>query len=126
MINTWDGLVNDALNAYALVIGIKFAKDLQHVLCFRLHRGDESPVCESLMAVETMVLLVGWQQGIKFTLLIEHQGIVLETVAMIVHIAAVEEEGAILRLCNEPVPFVFQGCRVSDYFEHPMYFKNSL
>ena len=71
------------------------------------------------MRKECTVGDVARQQAIEFTTPVHHQRKVCETVGMIVHVVAVEEEGSILRLSHEMVPFFLAvGC-IGYYLEHP-------
>ena len=73
-----------------------------------LYRGlgtsHETTIGQSLMRDECITLPIPWQECKQSSFSIHHHGIILETVTMIVHVATIEEERAILRLCHEPVP----------------------
>ena len=104
--NARNGLVNDATDALLTQKIVDFAE--QHADFFRrgLGRHHQAAVSQSLMAVKRAVTLVGRQQRVERTVEIAEQRMVAESVGMIVHIAAVEEESSVLRLRHESVPFV--------------------
>ena len=77
------------------------------------------------MRIEGIAIGMCRQHSQQTATRIEHQRVILKAVAMVIHVATVEEERAVLRLCHETVPFVGLCSGVSDYFEHPTYFIKS-
>ena len=49
---------------------------------------------------------------------IEHQGMVFETVAVIIHVVAVEEEGGVASLLYISIPRLLVGIAISFYLKH--------
>ena len=125
MVYPGNGLVYNVMKSLLAQVVVYSREGIEHALGRTLSAHNQSTVRQSAMTDEHIVLFVGRQQGIKPTVTIDHQRMVTETVGMVVHELTVEEERAVLRLCHEVIPFVSLCSGVSNYFEHPTYFRNS-
>lgn len=76
------------------------------------------------MAPKRTILLISRQQGIETSVFINHQGVIVETVLVIVHITTVKKERALLGVGYEVVPRSLVVRRVSlDFKRHHAYFN---
>ena len=77
------------------------------------------------MGKKGLISHITWQQGIEFSPSVHHQRVVGEAIGMVIHETSVKEERAVLRLRHKLVPCLCLVRRISSYFEHPTYSKNS-
>ena len=57
--------------------------------------SEQSGIGESLMRIENISVLIGREQGIELVVVENHERMVMETVAVIIHVGAVEKEGGV-------------------------------
>lgn len=81
--------------------------------------SEQAAVGQSLMAPKRTIRLISRQQGIETSVFINHQGVIVETVLVIVHITTVKKERALLGVGYEVVPRSLVVRRVSlDFKRH--------
>ena len=92
-------------------------KHFQHLFAGGFSGKDESAICESLMGIDSVVLLgiVSGQAGNGFIALEEDNGTVGESCLMVVHESSVEEESAVLGVGHDLVPDRQEVGGVSNY-----------
>ena len=114
MVNPGNALVEHVTETLYPQVVVEFAEQLDGSRCRCVLIHDESAVGQTGMRLQCVTLAVGRQQGIEAPFAVEHQRIVLEAVAMVVHVAAVEEKGAVLGTSHKAVPLVSQGRGVAN------------
>ena len=111
-------LIDYPMESSLTKIIIQFQKELLDLLCCRIFLHHHAAISQSAMGTKDITFGIGWQQGIEHTITIKHQGIILEPVAVIVHILTIEEERAVLRLRHELIPLVSLLRSISNNVEH--------
>mgnify|MGYP000251942141 CR=1 FL=1 len=102
-------------------IGLKVRVDgnenLADIFCRRLLVGNQSGIGKSLVRIERVSVLIGREQGIELVLIINHQGMVVKSILMIIHIVSVKQEGSLPGLLDEFIPslMVFGGVSCNSY-----------
>ena len=118
MVNPGYRLICHTTYAFGLEVGVKLAEKGDDSRRRRVFAHHEAAVSEALVRMEHAVLDVGRQQGVEPSAGVEHQGMVCEPVAVVVHIVPEEKERAVFRLRHEPVPLAFPLRRISYYVKH--------
>ena len=66
------------------------------------------------MAIQNAIFLIGREQGDEsLFLVIEHERVVCEAIAVVVHISTQKEEGSVFGIFHEFVPLWGITCRIS-------------
>ena len=125
MINPGNSLVTDVAETLGAQNIVHLTKQ-HHGLRYRqFFAHQQSSVSQSAMRAKRVTAGMCRQHSQQTTIRIKHQRVVTEAVTVVIHIATIEEEGSVLRLCHELIPFVSLVWCISYYFEHPTYFRNS-
>ena len=114
MIDPRHGLVDYPSDAFFTQALVHLADDLHQVNRGAVCRHHQAAVGQSLVREERVFADVGGQQGVETAFHVAHQRVVGEAVAVVVHVVAVEEERAVLRLRHKAVPFAAPAGVVSD------------
>ena len=118
MIDPRDGFINDPTNAALRQICIEFLKQLDDVCRRDIDIHEQTAVGQALVGVESGVHNIGRQDGVQMIPHEEHKRMVFETVAVVVHIVAEEQECCIACFRHILVPQRFISRGVSPYLEH--------
>ena len=96
---------------------VQLAEQMNRRCCRRLRIHHQSAIGQSGMRLKHVAPSVGRHQRIEPPVEVEHQRIVLESVGMIIHVATIEEERAVLRPSDKRVPLVLAVRGISDNLE---------
>ena len=121
----WNVVVNprycfvyDFLKTSFFQIDIDSIKYLTGDGCRHFVAGQQSAVCESLMRNKGFIYnFICWQQSTEFSVIENHQGMVMKSVLMIIHIVSVKKKRALPGFCHEVIPVLFLlGCISFDFY----------
>ena len=111
------GLINKGVETLRHKVFDQQVKQLHHSGGRCRGVSDESAVGKSAVAHQRLAVFVGREQGVDPAFQIEHERKVAETVGVIVHVVAVEEERSVLRCGHKGVPFCLVFRRISPYLK---------
>ena len=126
MINVGNGLIDNRSDGIAAKISVDSRESIDNPLGRALATHDQAAIGQSTVRHKRVNIEIGRQEGVEPLPPIDHQRMVVETVLMIVHKAAVKEERPVLRLSHKGVPLGGHVRCISLYFVHAIYCRNSL
>ena len=118
VVDVGNSLVYHLLYSFGTEILVQFGEYLAGLCCGHPLAHHQPAVGQPLMRVECVAAPVGGKQGHRLAPLAEEQRVVGEAVAVVVHIAAVEEKGAVARLRHQLVPALSFIGGVGSYCYH--------
>ena len=80
--------------------------------------SEQSCIGEPLMRIENISVLIGREQGLELVVAENHQRMVCETVAVIIHVGTVEKEGGVARLGYISIPDLLVSIGVFSDLKH--------
>ena len=114
LVNPGDRLVDALAETCLLQIFVDGNENLADIFCRCLLVGNQSGIGKTLVRIERVSVLIGREQGIELVVAENHERVVMESVAVIIHVRTVEKEGGLLGLRHKLVPsFTVGGGSVS-------------
>ena len=106
VVDVRDGSVGEGFDILGATELQRVKEHCDHLQHLHVVAGDKPSVGESVMAAQGLVFDVGGQHREQIVFWIpDHEGMVVEPVAVVVHVVPQEEKGAVLASMNEPIPF---------------------